>query len=53
MGVGSKLTLLPGFQDPRGKMRVKLMGFETSVELAPCKKLFCLVLETMMEQQFL
>lgn len=32
-GVGESILLL-GFQAPKRKMRVKLMGFQTSVELA-------------------
>lgn len=49
-GVGwGESVSLRGFQAPKGKMRVKLVGFQTSGELVTCKKLFCLVLETVME----
>lgn len=46
---GGQSCTVVGFQAPRGKIRVKVVGFEVSVEIAAYKKLFCLVSETTME----
>ena len=46
---GGKNCTVAGFQTPRGKMKVTLKGFETSVELAACKTLLSLALKAMME----